>query len=99
MAKRSVRKNTEDNTERSFAVAIDRIENDRAVMIACDDDTLTFNLPLGFLPKEVAEGDHFILRLTPDAERREQTENRVAQLQEDLTAARDSEPEQTDIKL
>jgi hypothetical protein len=101
-AMRKKRKSTEASIEavsHSVSVYIDRIENSFAVIIACDDDSLSFNLPLVFLPDDVSEGDHFILSLTPDAQHKQQTEGRVVQLQEEMTASRESQTEQTDIKL
>lgn len=83
------------NDNKTFVPAfIDRIENDVAVIILSESPEIHFNLPLQYLPPNVAEGDHLKLTFALDAESTEAARERIATLQAELSA----EPE-TNIKL
>jgi Protein of unknown function (DUF3006) len=45
---------------------IDRIEDDRAVLVLRDDESITFTIPLVLLP-EIKESDIVDISITPDA--------------------------------
>lgn len=63
---------------------IDRIEDGQAVISANDDNPVTFNLPLEYLPKGVKEGDHLRIDFFVDREARAVEAGRVAGLLDDL---------------
>ncbi len=73
---------------------IDRIENGVAVIILSDRPAAHFNLPIQYLPPNVAEGDHLKLIFELDADSTEAACHRVAALQAELA----TEPE-TNIEL
>lgn len=87
-------KKDHQETEKAWAVFIDRIEDEVAVIVLSEAAEIHFNLPLQFLPSNVEEGDHLKLKLELDTESTEATRNRVAALQAELS----SDPE-TNIKL
>ncbi len=72
-----------------IAAFIDRIENDIAVVILSDAPEIHFNLPLKYLPRDVAEGNHLKLSFELDAETTEAARQCVATLQTELA----TEPE------
>ena len=82
------------DNQNSVPAFVDRIENDVAVIILSDAPEIHFNLPLQYLPPNVAEGDHLKLTFELDAESKEAAYERVAALQAEL--ATESE---TNIKL
>lgn len=76
-------------------VYIDRIEGGMAVMVLVDDDTISFNLPLNYLPAGSQAGDYFNVTFSQDSSSRQSTSESVGRLLEELT----SDPEQTDFQL
>jgi hypothetical protein len=87
-------KRTKDKSTSLVAAFIDRVEDAVAVIVLSDAPEIHFNLPLQFLPPNVAEGDHLKLTFELDAESTAAAYNRVAALQAELA----TEPE-TNIKL
>src|SRR5438552_18958289 len=69
----------------NMKVIIDRIEGSIAVLAASDNDEISFNLPLAYLPSGVKAGDHLDLTFTVDPESRKAAEERVKKLLGDLT--------------
>jgi len=58
---------------------IDRIESPLAVMIAQDDETLRFSLPLSFLPAGCREGDIVVIDIELDREATTAARERVSE--------------------
>jgi hypothetical protein len=71
----------------STKVVIDRIEGDLAVLVGYDDDRLKFNLPLGFLPEGVKEGDHLLMNFTEDEASRQNDKKRIGDLLNELKSS------------
>jgi hypothetical protein len=87
-------KKTAAHSTQPVAAFIDRMEDDVAVIVLCNAPEIHFNLPLQYLPPNVAEGDHLKLTFELDADSKEATHQRVAAVQAEL--ATESE---TNIKL
>ena len=60
-------------------VTVDRIENDKAVMLIRPDERENFVIPIQYLP-EVEEGDILNIHFEKDEEEREKAEKRVGDL-------------------
>ncbi len=76
-------------------VCIDRIEGELAVLVVVDNDSISFNLPLSYLPGEIQAGDYFDVTFTRDQASRQSATESVGRLLEELA----SEPEKTDFQL
>lgn len=76
-------------------VYIDRIEGELAVLMLVDNDTVSFNLPLSYLPAGSQAGDYFDVTFSRDLSSRQSTSESVGRLLEELT----SDPEKTDFQL
>jgi hypothetical protein len=87
-------KRTNDENTSLVTAFIDRLEEGVAVISLSAAPETYFNLPLQYLPPNVAEGDHLKLTFELDAESKEATRNRIAALQAELA----TEPEMN-IKL
>lgn len=83
-------------TDNSFAVCVDRIENHLAVLVLCNDEKVSFNLPLRYLPEGAQEGDYLRLMIQPDQTGTLAAQERIATLQKELCSETE---EQTNIKL
>lgn len=68
----------------SFKVTLDRIEEDIAVLLARDDETIKINIPLFLLPAESKEGDILDITIVKDVQETEDTKERVSNLLEKL---------------
>lgn len=66
-------------------VVVDRIEEELAIIVLHEDDSVKFNLPVKYLPGGAEEGDHLQVSFTMDAESRESEKKRVADLLKELT--------------
>jgi len=63
---------------------IDRIESPLAVMIAQDDESVRFSLPLSLLPAGCREGDIIVISIELDREASTAARERVSALIEKL---------------
>ena len=68
----------------SVRIVIDRIEEDLAVLVLYEDDSVKFNLPLRYLPEGVREGDHLQMSFTGDEASREAEKKRIGDLLSEL---------------
>jgi len=73
----------------SSKVVIDRLEDDLAVIVMFDDDSVQFNLPVKYLPEGVKEGDHLQMNFGVDKESRQSQKQKVADLLKELTEKKD----------
>lgn len=48
-------------------LVVDRIEDDRAVLTASDDEKISIDFPQSLLPDGTTDGDHLKFRITRDA--------------------------------
>lgn len=78
-------------------VVIDRIEGDLAVMLICDDEEISLDIPVKYLPQGAKAGDYFNLSFAPDLESRTAIQQRTKELLKELT--KDNDPNQTNFKL
>ena len=78
-------------------VIVDRIEDSIAVLVVSDNDEVSFNLPLAYLPAGLKAGDHLEVTFEIDSKSREAAERRVKDLLGELTKERD--PKQKKFKL
>lgn len=78
-------------------VVIDRIEGDIAVMLISDNEEISLDIPIQYLPIETRAGDHFDVTFTPDLASKKAAQERTKELLKELT--KDSNPEETDFKL
>ena len=69
----------------SSKIVIDRIEDDLAIVVLYDDDSVKFNLPIKYLPDGAKEGDHLQMTFDMDKESRESAKKKVADLLAELT--------------
>lgn len=76
---------------------IDRVEGELAVLVAADDDTVSFNLPISYLPAGVTAGDHLNVDFTVDKESRAAAARRTRALLDELT--RNADPAKKKFKL
>jgi hypothetical protein len=67
----------------SFKVTLDRIEEDVAVLLVRDDETIKINIPLFLLPA-CKEGDILNLTIEKDIQQTEDSKERVSSLLEKL---------------
>lgn len=68
----------------SFKVTLDRIEEDIAVMLVRDEETVKIYIPLFLLPVESKEGDILDITIVKDVKETEDTKERVSSLLEKL---------------
>jgi hypothetical protein len=68
----------------STKIVVDRIEGDLAVLVLYEDDRVKFNLPLGYLPDGVREGDHLQMSFAEDESSRESEQKRIDDLLKEL---------------
>lgn len=78
-------------------VVIDRIEGSIAVLQDYDNEKISFDLPLSYLPEGARAGDHLSVSFTLDPASRLETEESVGDLLKELTEGND--PSQTKFKL
>ena len=68
----------------SFKVTLDRIEENIAVLLVRDEETIKINIPLTLLPSGSKEGDILDIAITRDVQETEATKERVSTLLEKL---------------
>jgi hypothetical protein len=68
----------------SFKVTIDRIENNIAVLLVRDDESVMINIPLILLPEGSREGDILDIYITRDVRGTETAKREVSTLLEQL---------------
>ena len=73
----------------TLKVIIDRVEDDLAVIVLADDDSVHFNLPIKYLPDGVRDGDHLQLTFALDRDSREAARRKTADLLKELTGKKD----------
>jgi Protein of unknown function (DUF3006) len=78
-------------------VVIDRIEGDLAVMLISDNEEISLDIPINYLPLGAKAGDYFDLTFTPDPQSRIAAQQRTKELLKELT--KDNDPNQTNFKL
>lgn len=76
---------------------VDRIEERMAVIVLADDDEVSFDLPLKYLPRGIKEGDYLRIGIEPAPDETEEARQRIEKLQKELAAEND--PDQTNFKL
>ena len=68
----------------SFKVTLDRIEDDIAVLLVRDEESVKINIPLFLLPAGSTEGDILDITIDRDAQETEDAKERVSNLLEKL---------------
>jgi hypothetical protein len=68
----------------SFKVTLDRIEENIAVLLVRDEETIKINIPLTLLPSGSKEGDILDIAITRDVQETESAKERVSSLLEKL---------------
>lgn len=68
----------------SFKVTLDRIEEDTAVLLVRDEETVKIDLPLFLLPAGSREGDILDITIDRDIQGTEDSKERVSSLLEKL---------------
>jgi hypothetical protein len=81
----------------NMKIIVDRIEDTIAVLVVSDNDEISFNLPLAYLPAGVKAGDHLDVAIKIDRKSREAAERRTKDLLDELT--KNSDPKQKRFKL
>lgn len=69
---------------RSFKVTLDRIEEDTAVLLVRDDETVKIDIPLFLLPEDSKVGDILDITIDRDVRETEAAKERVSSLLEKL---------------
>ncbi|WP_424353538.1 DUF3006 domain-containing protein [Methanosarcina mazei] len=69
---------------KSFKVTLDRIEENIAVLLVRDEETVKIYIPLFLLPAESKEGDILDITIAKDVKETEDTKERVSSLLEKL---------------
>lgn len=69
---------------KSFKVTLDRIEENIAVLLVRDEETIKIDIPLCLLPPESREGDILDFAITRDVKETEAAKERVTSLLEKL---------------
>ncbi len=64
-------------------VIIDRLEDDLAVIVMADDDSVKFNLPVTYLPAGTGGGDHLVLTFAPDKPSKDEMRKQIEELLKD----------------
>ena len=70
---------------------IDQLNGDWVKLISCDQDDLSIELPIAFLPSTVTEGQIFQMNLRHDPEVTQKEQSRLAQQVNDLSTTDDGE--------
>ena len=70
---------------------IDQLNGDWVKLISCDQDDLSIELPIAFLPSTVTEGQIFQMNLQHDPEVTQKEQSRLAQQVNDLSTSDDGE--------
>lgn len=79
---------------------IDRIEDGGiAVVVAGDDEKTKMEIPVSLLPEGASDGDHLRISIALDKTSRAAAESRTRSLQDQLTQASGTSPDQKDFKL
>lgn len=68
----------------SFKVTFDRIEEDTAVLLVRDDESVKIDIPLFLLPAESKEGDILDITIVKDVKETEDAKEKVSSLLEKL---------------
>ena len=68
----------------SFKVTLDRIEEDTAVLLVRDEESVKINIPLFLLPEGSKEGDILDIAIDRDVQETENAKERVSSLLEKL---------------
>jgi len=68
----------------SFKVTLDRIEENIAVLLVRDEETIKINISLTLLPSGSKEGDILDIAITRDVQETESAKERVSSLLEKL---------------
>ncbi len=68
----------------NFKVTLDRIEENIAVLLVRDEESVRINIPLCLLPPESREGDILEIAITKDKQETEDAKERVSSLLEKL---------------
>ncbi len=68
----------------NFKVTIDRIEEDIAVLLVRDEESVRINIPLFLLPIESKEGDVLDITISKDVQETEDSKERASNLLEKL---------------
>ncbi|WP_370273513.1 DUF3006 domain-containing protein [Methanosarcina sp. MSH10X1] len=68
----------------NFKVTLDRIEEDTAVLLVRDEETIKINIPLFLLPVGSREGDILDITIARDAKDTEAAKERASNLLEKL---------------
>ena len=69
---------------KSFKVTLDRIEENIAVLLVRDEESVRINIPLCLLPPESREGDILEIAITRNVQETEDAKERVSSLLEKL---------------
>ena len=75
----------------TLKVFIDRIEENRAVIVLYDDDSVKFNLPTRYLPEGVSEGDYLQVSFAVDKEAHAEEKQKIDDLLGKLKAKKHEE--------
>lgn len=67
-----------------FKVTVDRIEEDIAVLLVRDEESIRINIPLFLLPAGSKEGDILDITIVKDLQETEDAKERVSSLLEKL---------------
>lgn len=78
-------------------VIVDRIEGALAVLSIYDNDEISFNIPLQYLPEGTKSGSHLTINFQLDKDSEAQTKEHVKDLLKELSSNADSN--ETDFKL
>ncbi|MGE0882633.1 MAG: DUF3006 domain-containing protein [Blastocatellales bacterium] len=70
---------------------IDRIENDLAVIVLDNEDSVQFDLPLDCLPPKAKAGEHLVIHIKLDLQGKEASQKRIAKLLDELRHGADSD--------
>ena len=79
----------EERSKASSSWLIDQLNGDWVKLVSCDQDNLSIELPIAFLPSTVAEGQIFQMNLQHDPELTQQEQSRLVQQVADLSATDD----------
>ena len=67
-----------------FKVSLDRVEEDIAVLLVRDDESIKIDIPLSLLPPNSKEGDILDINIDKDEKETEDAKERVSYLIEKL---------------
>ena len=69
----------------SLKVVVDRLEEEIAVIVLFDDDSVKFNLPVKYLPDGTRDGDHLQITFAVDRQSRQAQKQKIDDLLKSLT--------------